>query len=101
MTIQEYMGTAVASRVGEARFSFAELHRTVFASVPEHRRDRGYVITDAIHVIESPVGWHLFCFPTLGVCGEVPHARGILWGATPHSGPHLGSWSPLGATSRI
>jgi hypothetical protein len=32
----------------------------------------------------------------LGLCGGVPHARGVLWETTLHSGPDLGSWCPQG-----
>ena len=69
--------------------------------MPGHWYRIGYVITDTIHVIRRAVGWQCFCLLTLGFCGKVPHASGIVWGATPHSVPNQGSWSPLSARSEV
>ena len=65
----------------------------VSSGCEEVQANRGWaVITDANRASHGAVGRRRLCLPTIGVCGEVPHTSGILWGAAPPSGPDVGSW---------
>jgi len=38
------------------------------------------VCSDAIHVIENPVGLQFVCLSTQGVCWEIPRDKAVCWG---------------------